>query len=86
MTRYCDNDTIYSVIIIIGGVNMLVILVVLGFIPFALGSFMNWFMMTYSNTLSPLALVGIVTLLIWAAIAFLVKPYIKQQRQLNSIQ
>lgn len=68
---------------------MLVILVVLGFIPFALGSFMNWFMMTYSNTLPPLALVGIVTLLIWAAIAFLVKPYIKDTKKviigLNSV-
>lgn len=56
---------------------MQVILVVLGLIPFAFGGFMNWIMMTYSNTIPPFALYSIVTLLIWAAIAFIVKPYIK---------
>lgn len=56
---------------------MLVILVVLGVIPFALGGFMNWLMMTHSNPLIPFELFGIVTLLIWATIAFFIKPYIK---------
>lgn len=60
---------------------MLVILVVLGLIPFAMGAFMNWYMMTYPNGLPPFALIGIVTLLIWAAIAFVVKPYIKNTKK-----
>ena len=60
-----------------GGVNMLAILVVFGLIPFALGGFMNWIMMTYSNTVPLFVLFAIVTLLIWVAIAFIVKPYIK---------
>jgi len=56
---------------------MLVILVVLGLIPFALGGFMNWIMTNYSNTIPPFALFAVVTLLIWVSIAFIVKPYIK---------
>ena len=68
---------------------MLAILVVLGMIPFALGGFMNWLMMTHSNPLIPYELFGIVTLLIWATIAFFIKPYIKNTMKvvvgLNSI-
>lgn len=56
---------------------MLVILVVLGLIPFALGGFMNWVMMTCSNIIPSFALFAIVTLLMWVSIAFIVKPYIK---------
>ena len=60
---------------------MLVILVVLGLIPFAIGGFMNWYMMTYSNDLPPFTLIGIVTLLMWTAAAFVVKPYIKNTKK-----
>lgn len=56
---------------------MLVILILLGLIPFALGGFMNWIMMTDANTIPPFVLSGIVVLLLWAVIAFIVKPHIK---------
>ena len=53
-----------------------------GLIPFALGSFLNWLMMTCSNSLPPLALFAIVELLIWSAVAFFVKPYIKNTKKI----
>lgn len=61
---------------------MQVILVVLGLIPFALGCFMNWIMTTSSNTLPLFVLFAIFTLVIWAAIAFIVKPYIKSTKKI----
>ena len=68
---------------------MPVILVVLGLIPFVIGGFMNWFIMTNSNSLPPFTLVGVIMLLAWGAIAFAVKPYSKNTKMvvvgLNSV-
>lgn len=61
---------------------MLFILAFLGLIPFAIGGFMNWFMLSHPETLPPYALIGIVTLLIWAAISFTVKAHVKDTKKL----
>lgn len=61
---------------------MLAILVVFGLIPFAIGGFMNWYMISFVNDLPPFTLVGIIILLIWAAIAFATKPYIKNTKKI----
>ena len=67
----------------------MVILVVLGMIPFALGGFMNWFMMANPDMLPSTVLIGVVTLLMWTALAFFVKPYINDTKKviigLNSV-
>ncbi len=61
---------------------MTFILVALGLLPFAFGGFMNWYMITYPNSPIPYKLIGIVVLLIWAVIAFAIKPYIKNTKKI----
>ena len=56
---------------------MLAILMILGLLPFALGGFLNWFMMANSGLLPNLVTIGFAALVIWGAIAFAVKPYVK---------
>jgi len=60
---------------------MLAILILLGLLPFALGGFLNWFMMANSGVLPYLMPIGLVTLLLWAAMAFAVKPYAKSTKK-----
>lgn len=60
---------------------MMILLTALGLIPFALGSFMNRLMMAYANVLPPFTLFAVITLLLWAAIAFLAKPFIRSTRK-----
>lgn len=57
---------------------MLIVLVLLSLLPFAFGWITNWIIMTHPDAIMPsFMLVGTVFLLIWAAIAFFAKPYIK---------
>ncbi|MBO5128904.1 MAG: hypothetical protein J6B95_00975 [Oscillospiraceae bacterium] len=56
---------------------MMILLTALGLIPFALGSFMNWFMMTRPDDLPPFTLFAVITLLIWTAIAFIANSRVK---------
>ena len=56
---------------------MLIVLVLLSLLPFAFGWIVNWLIMSHSGTTPPFMLISIVFLLIWAAIAFFAKPYIK---------
>lgn len=57
---------------------MLILLVILSLLPFAFGCVTNWLIMTHPEaTLPSFMLVGTVFLLIWVAIAFFAKPYIK---------
>lgn len=56
---------------------MLILLVLLSLLPFAFGWIANWLIMSHSGTTPPFMLISIVFLLIWAAIAFFAKPYIK---------
>ena len=65
----------------IGGVSVL-ILSLLGLIPFAIGGFMNFFMLSHTEILPPYALIGIVTLIVWALIAFIAKPFAKDTKKL----
>lgn len=56
---------------------MLIVLVLLSLLPFAFGWIVHWFSMIHPTTTPPFMLIGIVFLLIWAAIAFFAKPHIK---------
>ena len=57
---------------------MLILLILLSLLPFAFGWITNWIIMTHPDAIMPsFMLVGTVFLLIWAAIAFFAKPYIK---------
>lgn len=58
---------------------MIVILIALGLIPFALGGLLQWILTLNNFLLSPTIpiVISLVTLLLWAALAYLIKPYIK---------
>lgn len=44
--------------------------IALGCLPFVLGGIMNWYMLTWPDTMPPYLLIGIAMLLLWAAIAY----------------
>lgn len=52
---------------------MRVLLFVLGFLPFLFGGFMNWYMMTYPDTLPPFFLIAVIFLLLWCFLSFAFK-------------
>ncbi len=62
---------------------MTIVLVALGLLPFTLGGLLNWLLMSSSYVLPPvvLAAVALVALLAWSALAYTVKPYIKNRRK-----
>ena len=60
----------------------MLILSLLGLIPFAIGGFMNFFMLSHPENLPPYALIAVATLLVWALIAFIAKPFVKDTKKL----
>lgn len=54
---------------------MTLLLLLLGFLPLPLGLLCNFVLTAYPYALPPLSLIGLLFLLLWGAIAFLVKPH-----------
>lgn len=55
--------------------------VLLGCIPFALGGFMNWYMMTNPDALPPFFLIAIGMLMLWAGISFFMMGRIQNEKK-----
>lgn len=53
---------------------MTLVLVLLGLLPLPLGLLCDFAINTFPNTLPPLSLIGLLFLLLWGGVAFLVKP------------
>lgn len=59
-----------------------ILLFALGFLPFALGGFMNRAMTAYETVSLPMiGIMGFVFLFFWGAVAFLAKPHFKDGRE-----
>lgn len=59
----------------------MILCVLLGCIPFALGGFMNWYMMEHMDVLPPYLLISAGMLVIWTVIAFGMKYWLKNSRK-----
>ena len=51
-------------------INVIFLPLIIGAVPFAIGSLLNWYMMTYTEIALPYTLIAIIFLLLWAAVAF----------------
>ena len=51
-------------------INVIFLPLIIGAVPFAIGSILNWYMMTYTEIALPYTLIAIIFLLLWAAVAF----------------
>lgn len=62
---------------------MTILLILLGCLPFILGGLMHWLMMSNSFLFSNVGyiVVSILTLLLWAVLAYFIKPYIKSTQK-----
>lgn len=49
---------------------LVVLFVVLGALPFAVGGIQNWYMLTYMDSALPFRLIPVLFLLVWGCIAF----------------
>lgn len=61
---------------------MIFILVVLGVLPFAVGNIQNYYMLTYTHSLPPYALISASFLLVWGCIAFILNKNGKRTKQI----
>ena len=59
----------------------MILCVLLGFLPFAVGGFMNRYMMEHPDTLLPYLWISIGILVAWAILAFLMKFWIKDRKK-----
>ena len=59
----------------------MIICILLGCIPFAIGGFMNWYMMEHMDVLLPYKLIGIGMLVIWIFLAFAMKCWLKNNKK-----
>lgn len=60
---------------------MRILFVALGFLPFAFGGLINWAAMTHPDHIPSYPLIGILFLLLWAAISFLIKLRRKSSKE-----
>jgi len=60
---------------------MTILLIALGCLPFAFGGVLNWYMLQYVDTTPPLFLIGVLFLVLWSAIAFLMWPRMESTRK-----
>lgn len=49
---------------------LIALLVAVGLLPFLLGGLLNWYIMTYTESLPPLFLIGVLFLVFWGVVAF----------------
>ena len=59
----------------------MIICVLLGCIPFALGGLMNWYMMANPDALPPFFLIAIGMLILWAVIAFFMMGRMQNEKK-----
>ncbi len=61
---------------------MIFILVVLGVLPFAVGNIQNYYMLIYTHSLPPYALISASFFLVWGCIAFILNKNGKRTKQI----